>query len=142
MSQTTQNTQIPTNAKAPVFFDTFEYGGVIVPFDSTEYETAKRFEEGILRMQEDFKAVKKDGALCEVIKSTCKVYERFVDSLFGEGTFMKMCGGKYSNHITNELYDRLIETMTRQRIANESIKVGMAAKYLPNRAARRAADKK
>ena len=141
MSQSTQNTEI--NSVSPLeFAPTFEFGGVEVPFDSSEYETAKRFEDGIARMREEQKQMRKDGALSDAIIGFCKIYEHLIDGMFGDGVYMKMCGGKYSMHVTNQLYDKLIGTINQQRIANESIKAGMATKYLPNRAARRAAAKK
>lgn len=142
MSQSTQNPELKPVPSPIEFEETFEFGGVEVPFDSSEYETAKRFEEGIERMREEQKLIPKDGSLSDAIGAFCKVYEHLIDGMFGEGVFMKMCGGKYSMHITNQLYDKLISTINRQRIANESIKVGTATKYLPNRATRRAAAKK
>ncbi|MEG1892103.1 MAG: DUF6673 family protein [Clostridia bacterium] len=142
MSQSTQNPENKPCSSPFEFEETFEFGGVEVPFDSSECETAKRFEDGIERMREEQKLIPKDGSLSDAIGAFCRVYEHLIDGMFGDGTYMKMCGGKYSMHVTNQLYNKLISAINCQRIANESIKAGAAMKYLPNRSARRAAAQK
>lgn len=121
-----------------VFDASFEFGGVKVEFDSSDLETMQKFEKAIAKMAIDEKALKKDGTASERILSYCKLFEDLIDSMFGEGVFLKMCGGKYSAFQANQLYTKLLNVIERQGAANAALQVGIAQKYMPNRAARRA----
>lgn len=134
--------QLKPENNSYVFEPVFTYNGVTVPYDSTDYETMQRYEEGVAQMAADKKKIKKDGKVSETVLSYCKVYEPFFDHLFGEGMFLKLCGGKYSMARTDEMYKAFLDTVNAQRIARQAVMAGIKKDYLPNRAARRAAAKK
>ena len=119
------------------FGSTFAFNGVEVPFDGTDMETLQRFEEGIEGLKTDEAARPKDGKASVVALEFCKMYEHFIDHVLGEGTFLQMCGGKYSMAMSQQLYAAFLETMTGQAQSFQAIKAGIAKQYLPNRAARR-----
>jgi hypothetical protein len=130
-------------AKQPyVFLPTFSYGGIEVPFDSTDFDTMEKYEAAVAQMQAEKTAIPKDGPTSGIVKAYCLVHARFFDALFGEGTFLQMCGNKYSMYLSDDLLRAFLSCMDQQRMARQAMAMGTAAKYLPNRAARRAPDKK
>jgi hypothetical protein len=133
---------IETTKQSYVFQPVFAHNGIEYPFDSTDVDTMEIYEECVAHMNEDKKKIPKDGAASVRIRAYCAVYERFFDALFGEGAFLKLCGGKYSMYLADELLRAFLKCVNDQRMARESMMQGLAPQYMPNRAERRAAGKK
>ena len=67
--------------------------GKEMDFDIYDFETARRYEQGLQKLQ-GFSTEGKTPP--EVIREQCEAVNAFFDDLFGEGTARALFGGKYN----------------------------------------------
>lgn len=120
----------------------WEYNGLQLEIDMQDVDFAKKYQEVFAHMGEDAANMPKTGETHEMVEAYANMYQTMFDSLFGEGTALKLTGGKRSATKFEEAYDSMLTFITDQRDAVQSKRADMVARYSPNRAQRRAADKK
>ena len=89
--------------------------GVKVDVDFLDLETARRYEEGVKKIEE-FVRKNKDVkcSLSEAIEANCDAIIEFLDHVIGEGTAAKVFGGKTNLRTCTEVYGQLSDELNRQ----------------------------
>lgn len=82
----------------------WEYNGYQFEFDLMNAETADRYDQALVKMEEKEKCIRKSGRLNETIKDTCDMVYDFFDGIFGEGASEKIIGKNYNLRACSEAY--------------------------------------
>lgn len=120
----------------------WEVNGYSYELDLQDAETAEIYEEAFAKMEDEEKAMPKDGKPSEQIRAYCKLFENLYDRLFGEGSGKNILGGKANTRICNDVYSDFLNFVATQKQATIDQQNSLINKYSPNRAQRRAAAKK
>jgi hypothetical protein len=99
--------------------------------DLEDADDAERYEKAFLQLDEDEKAIKKDGTLSEMIKSSCGIYYKLFDSIFGEGAGLNILGEKFNLRVCEETFDSFIQFCGKQVKDTNERRSKMVAKYKP-----------
>lgn len=115
--------------------------GVELPdIDLCEYETAEKWED-CMKLLEKIPEKVSGKKNSESIKIQCETVFEIFDTMFGDGTAKKVFGERTNLMISIEAMSELIDAVNnKDRSDNQKI-IDLTAKYTPNRAARRNANK-
>lgn len=89
--------------------------GVKVDVDFLDLETARRYEEGVKKIEE-FVRKNKDVkcSLSEAIEANCGAIIEFLDYVIGDGAAAKVLGGKTNLRTCTAVYGQLSDELNRQ----------------------------
>lgn len=74
------------------------------------------------------------NSLSEEIRVYCKVYREFYDAFLGEGASEKIFSGINDNSRKyDEVFESLLDVISRQRVESEGRIAGIAQRYAPKR---------
>lgn len=74
------------------------------------------------------------NSLSEKIRTYCKSFREFYDVFLGEGTSEKIFSGISDNSRKyDEVFETLLDVITRQRVESEGRMSGIAQRYAPKR---------
>lgn len=118
------------------------YNDVQLELDLADVETLERYHNVFSAMEAEEKAIKRDVPNYTFARSYCELFHHLFDSLFGEGTFDKLTGGKVLNMTAaNDVYESFLSFASEQTNAISREQNRLVDKYSANRAQRRAAAK-
>lgn len=116
--------------------------GLDLELDLHDADTMELYEKAFAEMSEDIKKLPKDGASSQIVKAYCRIFKALYDRLFGNGTSEQIFGEKNNIRDINEVYDDFLEFVQSQQVDLEAFSNRLSAKYSPNRAQRRAAERR
>lgn len=119
----------------------WRYNGVELKLDVQDIDTIERYEQAFADLEEDEKAIPKDGLKSVRIRAYCRMFRKLFNALFGEGTDVKMFGEKDNARVMTECYDDFLQFVSLQHAAFAEVQNHIVTKYSANRAQRRAAEK-
>lgn len=108
---------------------TYEYNGITKPFDIYDVDTLERYENALIKLGKAEKSIPKDGKQSDIIRAECDALRTAFDDILGEGTADSLFGERRSMAELMDAYEKLLQTVSDQRIAMQS----RIAKYSPNR---------
>lgn len=118
----------------------WKYNNIELELDLADVTDAKRYNDAYVALDNEEKAMKKDVPNYVFIQNYCAMFEHLFDSLFGDGTYEKLTGGKTQNiNVAHEVYESFIDFAKAQTDYTMSNTKHIVNKYSPNRAERRAA---
>lgn len=118
----------------------WEYNGVELQLDLADANDAERYDKSFRELEYNEKTFSHDLPNYQIIRNYCKLYSNLFDSLFGEGTYEKLSGGKTENiNVAHDIYDSFLCFAREQTDKILDVKNRFTGKYSPNRAQRRAA---
>lgn len=116
----------------------WEINGLSLKLDLEDADCAERYEKAFEKMSEEEKQVPKDGKLSARIRAYCRLFRNLYDRLFGEGTSEKIFKGIPDNtDAYDEVYYKLLDFVTAQKIATAEKRNEKISRYRPNRRQRR-----
>lgn len=121
----------------------WEINGISLPLDLEDVEVMERYEKAFDTMADAEKTIRIDGRASGRIRAYCMLYRNLFDNLFGAGTADKIFAGKpMSAAMHEEAYASLLDFVKAQTAAATERRNTLLKKYQPNRAQKRAAEKK
>ncbi len=120
----------------------WRYNDCEFEFDLTDVDNIELYEKTFAKMQEDVKNMPKDGNRSAIIRAYCRSLRDVFDSLFGAGTSDKLFGSRYNATEITVCYESFLEFVTGQNKALSDLQNRVTSRYSPNRAQRRATEKK
>lgn len=93
----------------------FKYNGVEYEFDVSDAEVAEKIEEATKLLQEEAKAIPKDGKMSTQIKGQCKLIRNYLDRVLTKGAGVNLCGEKYNLENHYSAYETFISFAERQK---------------------------
>ena len=120
----------------------WEINGNAYELDLQDAETAEKYEEVFNQLESEEKALPKDGKPSERIKAYYQLFVNLYDRLLGNGSGVAILGEKANVRVCNEVYDDFLSFVARQKQETIDYQNSLISKYSPNRAQRRAAEKK
>lgn len=93
----------------------FKYNGAEYEFDVSDAEDAEKIEKATKSLQEEAKAIPKDGKMSTQIKEQCKLIRNYLDRTLTKDAGVNLCGEKYNlqNHFS--AYEAFISFAERQK---------------------------
>ena len=118
--------------------------GMELAFDNQDAVYMKRYEEAFDLMEQDAKALPKDGKKSDYIIAYCGVFHKLFDRIFGEGTSAKLFADEPTSiDRYHEIYDDFLSFVKSSNEESIQKQVELFSKYKPtNRKQKRAAAKK
>ena len=120
----------------------WEINGQSFEFDLQDADTAEKYENAFADMGEREKVLPKDGKPSEYIKAYHKMFVSLYDDVLGDGCGVKIVGEKANARICNEAYESFLEFVAKQKASTMEQQNNLINKFSPNRAQRRANEKK
>ena len=117
----------------------FEYNGASYEFDVRDADQSEVFEDAIAKMEEEEKALPKDGKASAIIRAQCTMLKKFFDRVLGEGAGNALCTEKSNISVCYDAYEQFLLMVREQKDDIIGAK-NVFAKY-SNRQQRRAAAK-
>lgn len=74
----------------------WKYNNIELELDLADVTDAKRYNDAYVALDNEEKAMKKDVPNYVFIQNYCAMFEHLFDSLFGDGTYEKLTGGRTS----------------------------------------------
>ena len=116
----------------------WEYNGETLELDLEDVDTLERYEAAFAEMQEHFHDLPEDAGTAARMRQYCEAIRFVFDRIFGEGTVARLLGEGLHVGDTEEAYLSLLGFVQAQTAAGAQRRTKLLAKYVPNRAARRA----
>ena len=121
----------------------WEINGISLPLDLEDADVMERYEDAFDAMAAEEKKIPKDGRRSAVYRAYCKLYRDLFDRLFGDGTADKLFAGQpTSAEVYETAYASFLDFARAQTAAAAERRNALLTKYQPNRAQKRAAEKK
>lgn len=121
----------------------WEINGVSLTLNLEDADVMERYENAFDVMAEAEKKIPKDGRRSEQIRAYCALFRTLYDTLFGEGTSAKIFAGQPdSTDIYDKVYDSFLKFVGEQVTGTAQRRAERLGRYTPNRAARRAIQKR
>ena len=100
--------------------------------DMEDAETADRYLAA-LKVLENARNTEVNS-ISEKIRTYCKTFREFYDTFLGEGTSEKIFSGvKDNSRKYDEVFESLLDVISRQRVESEGRMSGIAQRYAPKR---------
>lgn len=106
--------------------------GIDLEFNLFDYETAERYESALKELQSDSAST---TGIADTIKHQCSIIHVFFDHFFGLGTAGRVFGDRLDIMACTQALGKVIDDAKRQTGEYNDL----LSRYVPNRAARRAA---
>lgn len=116
----------------------WEYNGETLELDLEDVDTLERYEAAFAEMQERFHDLPEDAGTAARMRQYCEAIRFVFDRIFGEGTAARLLGEGLHVGDTEEAYLSFLGFVQAQTAAGAQRRTKLLAKYVPNRAARRA----
>ena len=118
--------------------------GMELAFDNLDSVYMKRYEEAYDLMEQDARALPKDGKKSDYIIAYCDVFHKLFDRIFGEGTSAKLFAGEPTSiDRYHEIYEEFLSFVAVCNAESIQKQAELFSKYKPaNRKQKRAAKKK
>lgn len=121
----------------------WEINGISLTLDLENADVMERYEKAFEAMAEAEKKIPKDGKRSTQIRSYCALFRTLYDTVFGEGTSARIFGDQPdSTGVYDAVYDSFLNFVGMQITETAQRRAERLSKYVPNRAARRAAQKR
>ncbi len=114
----------------------FEYGKFSVEIDPTDVEFVKKYEDAAEEYNAEISKISKVGKVSERLEYICNVFFKVFDTIFGDGTHIKMFGDKHSVRDCAEAFRNLVDVIKSENL-NDTLGIVSGE----NRAVRRAKSK-
>lgn len=118
----------------------WSYNGVELELDMTDPGVVEKYELSCKKMEDESKAMPKDGMKSVLIRHYCTMIRNFLDRIFGEGTSNKLVE-KESGIALTDCYESFLDFVASQNQLLSDKQNRITSRYSPNRAQRRAATK-
>lgn len=122
----------------------WEINGISLELNLQDADANERCENAFEKMEENEKALPKDGKNSERIRQYCQLFRQLYDDIFGAGTSEKIFNGlPTSVDVYENIYYQFLDFINAQKVGIEMGRAKRIEKYTPvNRQQRRAAGKK
>lgn len=122
----------------------WEINGLSLALDLADADVMERYEKAFDIMDDEEKALPKDGRGSAFIRAYCQMYRNLYDNVFGAGTSDLIFKDVPTNSEKyDEIYDDFLNAVGEIRMSIVQRQAKIIEKYIPaNRKQRRAANKK
>lgn len=108
--------------------------GTELELDIWDADTLDRYNEEVAKLNEALNGISRELSAGDNLRAQCSIVNAFFDGMFGVGTAEELFDGKNNLRIHLDAFASLIDEIKRQQDEYSEI----VAKYMPNRAQRRA----
>lgn len=111
----------------------WEINGISLPLDLEDVAVMERYEAAFTKMNDEEKALPKDGKRSEMLRAYCTMYRNLYDGIFGEGTADKIFGESMNARIYDEIYGKFLDFVAEQITEANRIRAERVRNYHPGK---------
>lgn len=100
----------------------FECGKLSAEIDPTDVEFVKKYEDAAEEYNAEIAKISKVGKVSEQLEYICNVFFKVFDTIFGNGTHIKMFGDKLSVRDCAEAFRKLVDVIKSDNL-NDTLSI-------------------
>lgn len=110
--------------------------------DMQDVDVLERYERAFEIMAEDERNIPKEGKSSVILRAYCKMFRDLFNNIFGDGADKLIFGDQNNSRVMIEVYENFLDFASSQGKSATEVRNRIQSRYSPNRAARRAANRK
>ncbi|MBO5568824.1 MAG: hypothetical protein J6A79_07850 [Clostridia bacterium] len=120
----------------------WEINGNAYPLNMQDVDDAAKYEAAFDAMAEEERAIPKDGRLSDLLRAKADLYRNLFDRLFGNGASLEIFGERNDLTAMDDIYEQFLTFVSKQVDEAKARQSSIIERFSPNRAQRRAANRR